>query len=185
MVYNGQVLRSNRRSLSIEVKPDMSLLIRAPYWLDSKSIEDYVKQKQDWIVKHLNKMMASATDPAPDRLSDEEIIELAEKSRDVVNEKLHHFAPIVGVEYNNVTIRCQKTRWGSCSGKKNLNFNCLLMLTPEDVKDYVIVHELCHLKELNHSKAFWSEVERVLPEYKAPRRWLKENGDKIMKRAHY
>ena len=90
--------------------------------------------------------------------------------------------PLVGATVGKVTIRNQKTRWGSCSAKGNLNFNCLLMLCPEDVRDYVVVHELCHRKEMNHSARFWTEVERVLPDYRTRRKWLKEFGCEIIGR---
>ena len=96
--------------------------------------------------------------------------------------RVKYFAELMGVEYGGITIRNQKTRWGSCSGKKNLNFNCLLMLTPDDVKDYVVVHELCHLIEMNHSPRFWAEVERILPDFKKSRLWLKRNGGAIIGR---
>ncbi len=93
-----------------------------------------------------------------------------------------HFAPLVGVSYGRITIRNQRTRWGSCSGKGNLNFNCLLMLAPPEVLDYVVVHELCHRKEMNHSPRFWAEVARVLPDYQQRRRWLKEHGGALVQR---
>ncbi|MDY3888895.1 MAG: M48 family metallopeptidase, partial [Agathobacter sp.] len=84
-----------------------------------------------------------------------------------IPKRVAYFADIMGVDYGRITIRMQKTRWGSCSSKGNLNFNCLLMLAPPEVIDYVVVHELCHRKEMNHSKAFWREVERVLPDYRS------------------
>lgn len=95
---------------------------------------------------------------------------------------MSYFAKQIGVTYGRITIRNQKTRWGSCSSKGNLNFNCLVMLTPLEVIDYVVVHELCHRKEMNHSKAFWAEVEKVLPNYKEQVKWLKENGGQIIGR---
>jgi predicted metal-dependent hydrolase len=91
-----------------------------------------------------------------------------------------YFAPLLGVTYGSVTIRTQKTRWGSCTGKGDLNFNCLLMLAPEEVRDYVVVHGLCHRKHMDHSSAFWAEVERVCPDCKLYRRWLKDNGAALM-----
>ena len=78
--------------------------------------------------------------------------------------------------YRKFFLTSAKTRWGSCSSKGNLNFNCLLMLAPAEILDYVVVHELCHRKEMNHSKAFWAEVEKVLPDYRESVKWLKEKG---------
>ena len=86
----------------------------------------------------------------------------------------------MGVDYNRISMKFQKTRFGSCSTKKNLNFNALVALMPSEILDYVIVHELSHLKEMNHSKQFWREVARVMPDYKSKRKWLKENGTKYM-----
>ncbi len=87
------------------------------------------------------------------------------------------------MSYGRITLRCQKTRWGSCSAKKNLNFNILLMLTPAEVIDSVIVHELCHLVEMNHSPRFYKLVYAAYPEYDCFNRWLKDNGAAIMARV--
>ena len=92
------------------------------------------------------------------------------------------FAPLVGVRYGRVSIRSQHSRWGSCSSLGNLNFNCLLLLAPEEVLDYVVVHELCHRLEMNHSPRFWAQVERVLPDYAAARTWLRQNGESLLAR---
>ncbi|WP_287884417.1 M48 metallopeptidase family protein [Agathobacter sp.] len=97
---------------------------------------------------------------------------------------MEYFAKLIGVNYGRITIRNQKTRWGSCSSRGNLNFNCLLMLTTPEAIDYVVVHELCHRKQMNHSKAFWSEVEKILPDYKTQVKWLREEGYQIMRRNH-
>ncbi|MDY5956330.1 MAG: M48 family metallopeptidase, partial [Frisingicoccus sp.] len=108
-------------------------------------------------------------------LTRDELQKLADEAVEYIPKRVEHFAKIIGVDYGRITIRNQKTRWGSCSSKGNLNFNCLLMLTPPEVIDYVVVHELCHRKEMNHSKAFWSEVEKVIPNYKEYVEWLKNS----------
>ena len=105
---------------------------------------------------------------------------LADQALKIIPARVEYFARIIGVTYGNITIRNQKTRWGSCSSKGNLNFNCLLMLAPPEVLDYVVVHELCHRKQMNHSKEFWAEVEKAFPDYKKSIKWLKEEGSQIM-----
>lgn len=113
------------------------------------------------------------------RLSPQDIRALADQAMQIIPDKVRFYAEKIGVDYGRVTIRNQKTRWGSCSAKGNLNFNCLLMLAPEDVLDYVVIHELCHRKEMNHSPRFWSEVAKIMPDYKNSKIWLKENGGDI------
>ena len=115
-------------------------------------------------------------------LSKEELQELVTQAVKLIPQKVHYYAQIIGVTYGRITIRNKRTRWGSCSGKGNLNFNCLLLLMPEEVLDYVVVHELCHRKEMNHSARFWEEVEKILPDYRQRRKWLKDNGGRIMDR---
>ena len=95
------------------------------------------------------------------------------KAKETITKRASYFARLMGVSYRNITIREQKTRWGSCSSEKNLNFNWKLILAPPEVLDYVVVHELAHRKEMNHSKAFWNIVERYLPDYKERRRELR------------
>lgn len=111
-----------------------------------------------------------------------EIHKLAEFALKVILVKVKNYASLMNVQYGRITIRNQKTRWGSCSSKGNLNFNCLLMLAPDEVVDYVVIHELCHLIEMNHSKAFWKQVEQMMPDYKKHRKWLKDHGNEIMER---
>ena len=130
------------------------------------------------VEKHLAK--AAAQQQAVDsvkKLTIDEIRQLADKALEEIPERVKHYAPLVGVTYGRITIRNQRSKWGSCSSKGNLNFNCLLMLTPPEVIDSVVVHELCHRKEMNHSDKFYSEVLRVFPDYWKWDRWLKDNGN--------
>lgn len=107
---------------------------------------------------------------------------MAQKAKQILPERIAYFASLLGVSYGRITIRAQRSRWGSCSAKGNLNFNCLLMLVPPEVRDYVVVHELCHRLELNHSPKFWAWVERVVPDYKLHRTWLRDNGSSLIGR---
>ena len=96
-----------------------------------------------------------------------------------IRERLAHYAPRIGVEFGRVAIRDQKSRWGSCSSKHNLNFNWKLIMAPPEVLDYVVIHELCHLIEFNHSRRFWQLVEAQMPEYEAWKKWLKLHGGEL------
>lgn len=179
MDINIKIIRSARKTVSLEITKDMQVILRAPLSMPQADIDRFISEKSAWIDKHLaeiGKRQAEAEVKSVKKLSDEEINGLADRAMAVIPKKAAYFAPIVGVTYGRITIRNQRTRWGSCSARGNLNFNCLLMLCPEFVLDYVVVHELCHRKELNHSKRFWAEVERVMPDYKDAVCWLKENG---------
>ncbi len=149
--------------------------------MSQRDINLFLDKSRDWILKHRKKAEERLLEQdASARLSMDEIRKLAEEAAKVIPERVGYFAPIVGVTYGRITIRNQRSRWGSCSSKGNLNFNCLLMLAPREHLDYVVVHELCHRKEMNHSRRFWEEVGRVLPEYKKSVRWFRENGEALM-----
>ena len=174
-----RLIRSQRKTLSLQLMPDGSLTVRAPLRMPESEIRKFVESKQNWIESHRAKLTARPPQP---HLSDVELRALADQALNVIPARVAHFAPLVGVRYGRITVRNQRSRWGSCSSQGNLNFNCLLMLCPEEIVDYVVVHELCHRKEMNHSPRFWAEVERVLPDYKQRLQWLKENGNAIMAR---
>lgn len=176
-----QIIYSKRKTISIEVKSDNSVVIKAPRTATKRQIEAFVESKSDWIKKAQSRQSARAEEYARiPKLTNTEIRLLADQAAKDIASRVRYYAPIVGTDFNRITIRNQTTRWGSCSGKGNLNFNCLLMLTPEEVRDYVVVHELCHRLQMNHSTAFWNEVARVLPDYADRRKWLKDNGPKII-----
>ena len=174
-----ELIRSSRKTISIQITPDGRVLVRCPNRMRKEDVERFVKSKQGWIEKHLSTLTAR---PALPPFTNEEIHTLADRALVLIPQRVAHFAPLVDVTYGRITIRNQHSRWGSCSAKGNLNFNCLLMLTPPEVLDYVVVHELCHRKELNHSQRFWAEVERVMPDYRVYKKWLKENGGALISR---
>lgn len=97
------------------------------------------------------------------------------KAEAVIHDRLEHWNAFYGFPYARVTFRNQKSRWGSCSRRRNLNFNWRLVMAPIEVLDYVVVHELCHLKEMNHSQRFWHWVSQQIPDYKSVRGWLKQH----------
>lgn len=173
-----RLVRSDRRTVSIQIT-DTGVVVRAPRRMTDAQIQSFVKSKEGWIRTHLESRPVTEGKPA---FTKEAISALSNQARFVIPGKVAHYAKLVGVTYGNITVRSKKTRWGSCSGKGNLNFNCLLMLVPEKVLDYVIVHELCHRKEMNHSQKFWALVAQVLPDWQERRRWLRENGGKLIRR---
>ena len=170
------LIRSSRKTISIQLSPTGEVVVRAPNRMPKRAIDHFVESKRGWIEGHLGGLPQIQP-----KLTDAELRELARHAKEVLPEIAAYYAPLVGVGYGRITIRAQRTRWGSCSAQGNLNFNCLLMLTPDDVIEYVVVHELCHRKEMNHSPKFWAEVERVLPNYRESKRWLKENGPGLIR----
>ena len=174
-----ELIRSRRRTLALQLKPDGTLQVRAPLHLPKRQIEAFLLEQRDWIERRQQRLAAL---PKAEMLSEEELAELKKRARRVFLARAAYFAPVVGVSYSRITVRSQRTKWGSCSAKGGLNFNCLLLLAPTEVLDYVVVHELCHRLEMNHSPRFWAEVERVLPDYAAARKWLRLNGGSLMAR---
>lgn len=176
------IIKSNRRTFALEIKSD-KLIVRAPSRVTDEEINAFVTMHKRWIEKNILKMkkrkeMLDDTEP----LSKDDIQALTEKALNVIPNRVRHYAEIIGVTYGRITIRNQRSRWGSCSAKGNLNFNCLLMLAPPEVLDSVIVHELCHRKVMNHSDKFYAEVLRAFPNYYVCSKWLKENGDVLVMR---
>lgn len=176
-----KVVRSGRRSIGIEIRGDGQILVRAPQWVRNSDLKRFLEEKEGWIRLHREKAKRQAAKETV-MLTDEDVKRLGEEALSYLPQRVKYFAPLVGVSYGRITIRNQRTRWGSCSAKGNLNFNCLLMLCPSEVRDYVVVHELCHRLEMNHSPGFWAEVARVIPDYKIYQRWLKENGGQLIRR---
>lgn len=176
------LIRSRRKTLSLSVTPE-GVIVRAPLRMAKRDIDAFVASRRRWIESHAARMaerqQALAAIPP---LTDSQLAALKEQARRVLPERVAHFAPLVGVQYGRITIRAQRTRWGSCSAKGDLSFNCLLLLTPPEVLDSVVVHELCHILEHNHSPRFYAHVLRVCPDYQKQNAWLKAHGPELMRR---
>ena len=181
MTEQVEIIRSKRKTVTIQIKSDGRVVVRAPVRMSGAAIRQLLEEKSAWIEKHLAQIRRQNESAEP-AFSPEQLRQLAEAARQDLPRRAARFAPLVGVSCGRITIRAQKSRWGSCSTRGNLNFNCLLMLCPEEVRDYVVVHELCHRKEMNHSRRFWLELARVLPEYEQQRQWLKSNGSRLIRR---
>jgi predicted metal-dependent hydrolase len=178
-----RIIRSRRKTIALQITSQGEVLLRAPSHLSEAALRSFVEEKRPWLEQHLAQVHARQERALQTgTLTPEEVRALAAQAVEHIPKRVAHFAPLVGVTYGRITIRNQRTRWGSCSGKGNLNFNCLLMLAPGEVLDYVVVHELCHRLEMNHSPRFWAQVERVLPHWRKERKWLKDHGEELMQR---
>ena len=173
------IIRSDRKTVSIQILPSGQVQVRCPKKATDSEVRRIVADKADWIRMQLSKL---ASKPAAPTLTAEQIRALAQQAKAHLPKRVAYFAEKIGVTYGRITIRNQTSRWGSCTSQGNLNFNCLLMLAPSEVLDYVVVHELCHRKEMNHSARFWAEVARIIPGYEASKKWLKDNGSALIAR---
>lgn len=179
-----RLIRAKRKTISLKVERDGTLSVRAPIRMKGEEIDSFVRSKIKWINKCQKEVLdkkKKADALAPIGEKDVEMLKASAKK--YLPQRVAYYAKIVGVEYGNITVRCQKSRWGSCTSKGNLNFNCLLMLLPEAVSDYVIVHELCHRRHMDHSPAFWCEVKRYMPDYEKHRAYLRSEGSVLLSRV--
>ena len=168
---NYEIIYSKRKTLCLQIKRDGRIVIRCPYRTSKERIESFYNSHLEWVQK---KVEVTKNRMVPiDELSEAEITELKKKAWEYIPLRVEYFASIMGVTPSNVSINQAKTRFGSRNSKKRLNFSCNVMRYPNEAIDYVIVHELAHIKELNHSKRFWAIVASILPDYKERQRILK------------
>ena len=214
-----QIIRSNRKTLSLSINENADLVVRAPHFVSYDEIQKFISEKSAWIDKKHRLIKARLKDDLNHNLSSQclylgslyqikidnnsidpisfngqmftmnnesiETISLLLKSwykkrfMEVALPRLSYFSDKYNLKVNQVRVKEQKTLWGSCSSKNNINLNYLLIMAPMKVIDYVIVHELVHAIHKNHSAKFWQKVETIMPNYKDARYWLKENGYKL------
>ena len=181
--YNVEVRRSKRKSAAIKITADMQIVVFVPLYVSDNEIEKMVISKSKWIDEHMLKVQSTIDERSKlEKITFEQIKELADQAVEYIPKRVKYYAEKENFVYNKITIKNLVSRWGSCSTKGNLNFNCLLMLTPDYVIDYIVVHELCHLREMNHSEKFWAEVEKIMPDYQRAELWLKQNGGNLISR---
>ncbi len=181
MKFNPDIIKSDRRTVSIEVRPDGKVTIHAPKRMTYREIEILIEEKTPWIentIAKYNSVLDSEILP----YTDEELKEMTEIAKRIIPPRVEYYAKLMDVSYGKITIRHPKTRWGSCTSKGNLSFNCLLTQVPAEILDSVVVHELSHRREMNHSERFYAQILKVMPDYRERDRWLKQNGIKLMAR---
>ncbi|MCC8128053.1 MAG: M48 family metallopeptidase [Clostridiales bacterium] len=182
-----ECIRSDRKTLAIQLTSDGKVLVRAPRRCSKALIESFLEEKKGWILQKQQELRQRQERIVQERssrfaLTEEEAGKARKLAAAVFERKTALYAALMHVSYGRISIRDQKTRWGSCTAVGNLNYNWRLILAPEEVQDYVVVHELAHRLEMNHSPRFWAVVETVLPDYRLRRKWLKEHGESLMPR---
>lgn len=168
--------RRYKRSKHIRLSVDSNkkiLRVSAPVRIAHRHIESAIHEHKYWVLEQLQQS-STKTHSFTDRMTSEDYERYKKQALTLVKERVEHFNAYYGFNYKRISIRNQKTRWGSCSTSGTLSFNYKILFLPPQQRDYIIVHELCHLKELNHSPAFWVLVAETIPDYKTIRRELKK-----------
>jgi len=171
------IKKSYRRTISLTVNDDGSLLVRAPYFATRKQINKFLESKQKWIQKSIFKVQqrSDQADRFKNLININDIKNYRKKARNLLTERTDYYSEKYNLPYTNIKITRAKTRWGSCNHKNGLNFNWKILFAPPEVVDYLVVHELSHTIHKNHKKDFWNRVELMHPDYKNSRKWLKDN----------
>ena len=166
-----EIVYSKRKTLSLQVRYDLKIVVHAPYGLSRKYIEDFVLAKKKWIQERIEKIMALPVNPY--EFSTDKIKELKEKTLSIVLPLVESYSKIMGLTPHKISASSAKRRFASCNSKGNLSFSFRLCLYPIEAIEYVVVHELAHMVEMNHSKKFWAVVEKYMPDYRQRRNLLK------------
>lgn len=161
------IVRSKRRSMALEVTRNRQIIVRVPFFVTDGQARDFVLSKQDWLKKHMQKPLAFRQE-----YTEEEITDFRQQALKQLPERVAFYAEKMGVQPTGIGVTRARTRYGSCSVKKRLNFSCFLLASPLAAVDYVVVHELCHLIYMNHGRGFYDLLSRVLPDWRERKRAL-------------
>lgn len=175
-MYEYSLKRSGRKTLSLEITRELNILVRAPMRLSRREIDRFVESRSGWIASHLEKQRLRAEAGLYGDLSAAEIEFLREKALTVIPGRVRYYGQLMGLEPAGIRITGARTRFGSCSGKNRLCFSYRLMLYPPEAVDYVVVHELAHIRHKNHGPAFYTLIAAILPDYRARRNLLKQGA---------
>ncbi|MFA5248255.1 MAG: M48 family metallopeptidase [Patescibacteria group bacterium] len=170
---------SRARRMRMAVYCDGNFVVTAPQDMNANTIEQFIIRKSQWIIDKLE-YFKSISGRVFTKSTEKDFAEYKDRALALAQKRVDYFNKVYGFKFNKINIKNQKTRWGSCSRKGNLNFNYKIALLPERLADYIIVHELCHLKEFNHSQKFWNLVAKVMTDYLETRSELKRNGVKFV-----
>ncbi|MFC1720949.1 M48 family metallopeptidase [Patescibacteria group bacterium] len=173
---NYSVKKSKRaKRMRLAVHCDGRVIVTVPTGMGDSLVQKFINEKMGWISKKI-KFFEQYDLRLVRPYSKTDYLKHKDVAKTLVEKRIEYFNKNCEFSFNRISVKNQKTRWGSCSGKKNLNFNYKIVFLSQKLQDYIIVHELCHLKEMNHSRKFWIQVESILPDYKAMRKDLKNHG---------
>ena len=174
--FEYQVIRSARKTMTLEVRRDGNVIVRAPLRTGLPRIKKFVNQKQEWVLGCLERTKEYREQkPLSADLSESKRNVYIRKAKETITKRVSYFARLMGVSYRNITIREQKTRWGSCSiHSKKIRMNLQLAVKSEECVEYVLVHELCHLLEPSHNQRFYDLMSHFLPDWRERKQKLNE-----------
>lgn len=164
-----KLIRMKRKTVSLSIDDDLNIIVKAPIFARNDFIDRFVSEHEKWILNALEKKKASNA-----VWSEENLLKLKNKADIYLHKRVEHFSHLTGFIPVSVGVTKAKTRFGSCSGKNRINFSIYLFAYPDEVIDYVILHELCHIKYKNHSKDFYNEIAKFMPDYKSRDNMLKK-----------
>lgn len=172
------LIRSRRKTIALQVNSKAELVVRAPNFAPKKIIEGFIAEKTKWLDEKIaiKKRQLEALEQNIEPRGEQWYKDKKAQARKLFHERVDYYEKLTGLKVSKLKLSSAKTRWGSCSRAGNISLVWRLVMAPIEIVDYVIVHEIIHLRHPNHSKAFWDDVAKIIPDYKTHRRWLRDNG---------